>query len=280
MFKQVKKFSNITGVATGATITGKIPAQGTLYEILLRIDGTVAEVKSELANIIVRADGEELVNASPTFLFDLEKFYGDALGAGNKATATHSILSIPFARRHLTSDKERSLFALGLADINALTIEVLCGTISTLTTIELFAVMTPENRRMGQHVRIHKFPQAFATTGHQEITDLPRGGVNEAYLAIHIGEGTDTYITDVTVKKGGYSLYDAVTALMHDQILPHNLRTAQANYYHVDFGQSRDLTSFIPMAGVKDWRVDINWNTAPTSYDIYTERIFNLNVTE
>ena len=74
MFKQLKKMPNMTGMANNSVATGHIPTTGTLYEILLRIDGTRAEIISEITGqIIIRANGEELVNASPTMLLDLEK---------------------------------------------------------------------------------------------------------------------------------------------------------------------------------------------------------------
>lgn len=274
MFKQFRKHSNLTGVSTDAIASGKIPTVGTLYAIWLLFNSSVADIKSEIANISVKADGEELINATPTFLLDLEKYYGDAFGAGNVA----GMLPIIFARPHLPSDSERALYAVGLADIDSLSIEVLCGTLVNISTCQVFAVMTPENRRLGQHIRIHKFPQNYATTGLQEISDLPRGGANEGYIAMHIEENTGT-ISKVTVKRGFYPIFDQVPVLMNDSYLVHNWRTKQSGYYHVDFAVSRDLTGFVPMANVKDWRQEITWITAaPDNYNIYTERVYGLNI--
>lgn len=279
MFKQFRKHANLTGIASDCIASGKIPTVGTLYSMWLEIWGvdasTRAEIIAQLTNISVKADGEEIISASPTFLLDLEKYYGDADGAGN----VDGILPIFFARPHLPSDSERALYALGLADVDALTVEVLCGTIdAAISRISLHAIMTPEKRVMGQHVRIHKFPQNYATTGEQEISDLPRGGANEGYLAMHIEDNTGT-ISKVTVKRGFYPIFDQVPADMNNSYLAKHRRTRQTGYYHVDFGVSRDLTGFVPMANVKDWRTAITWTTAaPDNYNIYTERIFGLNI--
>lgn len=280
MFKQFRKHSNLVGIAASSTASGKIPTVGTLYSMWLEIWGvdasTRAEIIAQIDNISVKADGEEIINATPLFLLDLEKYYGDSFGAGN----VDGILPIMFARPHLPSDSERSLFALGLADVDALTIEVKCGAAldAAISTMALHAIMTPEKRVMGQHVRIHRFPQNFPTTGDQEIPDLPRGGANEGYLAIHIEDNTGT-ISKVTVKRGFYPIFDQVPADMNNSYLAKNFRTRQTGYYHVDFGVSRDLTGFVPMANVKDWRQTITWATAaPDNYSIYTERIFGLNI--
>lgn len=279
MFKQLKKQPNISGMASDATGTGEIPTTGTLYAIYLRFDDDSTDVKSEINNIVVRLDGEEVVNATPTFLFDLQKYYGDAIGDGNKSTAnTECILPIYFTRPYLPSDSERSLFALGLADVDSVVVDIVCGTLVNVSSCEVFASMTPENRNLGQHIRIHKFPQNYATTGTQEITTLPKGGASVGYLAMHIEDNTGT-IQQVSVKKGGYAIHDQVRDLLHQAELSHNFRTRQTGYYHADFSQSRDLRGFIPMAGVKDWRQEIVWITAaPNNYNIYTERIFGLNI--
>lgn len=274
MFKQIIKQSSLAGMGTGLTATGRIPTNGTLYEIWLKFDGTVAQTKSELSNIVVRADGEELINATPTFLLDLEKYYGDCEDAGNVA----GLIPLRFYRPHLPTDSERSLYGLGLSNIDQLTVDVECGTLSAISACQMWAIMTPEQRVMGQHVRIHKFPNSFATTGEQEVSELPKGLASQGYLSIHIEDNAGT-IDDVTVKKGGYSIFDKVPADINNSILKHHHRTRQTGYYHVDFSVSDDLQGFIPMANVKDWRLTITWSSAaPTTYNIYTERIFGLNV--
>lgn len=285
MFKQLKKQPNLAGVASGGIANGRIPTIGTLYAILLKINGTVAQTITEIGDtnknlITVRADGEIIIEATPTFLFMLQKYYGDAIGDGNVATADDCILPIRFDRYHLPTDSERSLYGLGLADVGALTVDIQIGTLATITSIEMFALMTPENRRMGQHIRLNRFPNSFASTGLQEISTLPKGGVDEGYAALHIEENAGT-LQSVTVKKGGYVIYDQVNELLNDCELAHNYRTPQSGFFHVAFDSTRDLTGFVPMAKVKDWRQELMWITAaPTTFSIYAERIFGLNVKE
>jgi hypothetical protein len=56
-------------------------------------------------------------------------------------------------------------------------------------------------------------------------------------------------------------------------------RNPQTGYYHVAFDKNNDLTSFLPMKGVQDFRQVINWTSAaPGNFNIYAEEIFGLNV--
>lgn len=137
-------------------------------------------------------------------------------------------------------------------------------------------MVSPEIRNLGQHIRISKFPQSFATTGLQEITTLPKEGNDVGYLAMHIEESTGT-ISKVTCKLGGLNIFEEVDPNLDEVILKRERRTPQTGYFHVDFSVSNDMSGYIPMAGVQDWRQQITWTTAaPNNYNIYTERIFSL----
>jgi hypothetical protein len=280
MYKQIIKQPNIRGIAAGAIATGEIPTVGTHYGTYLRclsaagVALTPTEIKAAIGNIIIRINGVQIVEASATFLLDLQKYYGDAIAAGN----VNGIIPISWARPHLATDQERSVFALGMADVSSFTIDVNVTSVVVLASIEVLSEVTPEVRYLGQHIRINKFPQSFATTGLQEITTLPKEGNGVGYLALHIEKSTGT-INKVTVKLGGNNIFEEVDPNLDQVLLQKSLRTPQGSYFHVAFDRSNDLAGVLPMAGVQDFRQQITWSgVAPNNYNIYTERIFGLNV--
>lgn len=275
MFKQLKKQPDMVGVANDVTAVGIIPTEGTHHSLLLNILGaTVAQAKSELNDIRVKVNGETFVEATPTFLFDLQKFYGDCVGAGNVAT----IIPIEWELPHLPSDAERTVYALGMADVSSYVVEVDCGTLTNVTGIEVFSEVTPIRRRLGQHRRINRFPQNYTVTGIQEIVTLPKEGNDVGYLALHIAKGATGVLTIVTCKVGGLDIVDRQPIALNQVLLNKQRRTPQTGYEHIDFARSRDLGGLLPMANVQDFRQNITWTTAPNAYNIYTERVFGLNI--
>jgi hypothetical protein len=236
---------------------------------------TRAEMIADIGDIVIRIDGTEILTASATFLLDLQKYYGDAVGAGN----VNGYIPIYFAPQWLPSFAERSVFALGTRGIGVISVEVNITATAVLSAINVYSEVTPEDRPLGQHIRLKRFPQVFGSTGVQEITTLPKEGNGVAYKALHIQVPGASVVTDATVKIGGNAIYDQVKPGLNDMMLRKELRTAQTDYLHIDFAKNRDLTSFLPMASVQDFRQSITWATAaPNNYNIYAEQIWGLNV--
>lgn len=281
MMTQLLKKANMNGIAAGAIATGVVPAQGTYYSLFLvaktalGVALTRAQILADIGNIKCLINGEEIVNCDVQVLLDLQKFYGDQIGAGN----VDGIIPIYFQRPHLATDAERSVFALGMLNVNSFTIEAGIDGVLQLSTLEIFAEVTNEARNLGQHIRLLKYPQVFSTTGEQEIATLPFiNAPDKAYVAMHIEAGAGTF-KEVTVRVGGNAIFDRVGVNLDKVLLQKFLRNPQTGYYHVDFARSNDLKGMLPMAGIKDFRQTINWITAaPGNYNIFTETIHGLNV--
>jgi hypothetical protein len=285
MFKQVLRQPNIQGIAAGAVATGQIPTSGTHYATYLRclsaagVALTRAQLITDIGDIRVRINGELLIEATVTFLLDLQLYYGTP----HAATFPAGTIVIPWTRPFFATDAERSVFALGMADVSSFQIDVQVLGVAVLATIEVYSLVTPESRKLGQHIRINRFPQAFAAFGAaHEVVTLPKEGDTVGYHAIHIGPGTGvgSLVSLVTCKIGGNNIFENVSVATNQAVLEVNDRTPQAGYFHVDFlATSNDMLGYIPMAGVKDWRQQITWITAaPGTYNIYTERVFGLKV--
>lgn len=281
MLTQIKRQPSMLGIAAGNKAAINVPTTGTHYALFLEcltgagVALTRAQMIADIGDIVIRIDGTEILTASVTFLLDLQKYYGDALGAGNVS----GYIPIYFAPMHLPSFAERSLFALGTNNIGVISVEVNIIGVAQLATINVYSEVTPENRPLGQHIRIKRFPQVFGATGVQEITTLPKEGADVAYKALHVEMPGAAVISAATVKIGGNAIVDQVAPGLNTVLLAKEFRTVQAHYYHIDFGKNRAMDTYLPMAGVQDFRQQLTWATAaPNNYNIYAEEIWGLNV--
>jgi hypothetical protein len=280
MLTQLIKQANVTGITASAVATAKIPTTGTHYGLYLRClaaggtDVTAANIKTAIGNIVIRLNGEQIMEATATFFLDLQKFYGDQHSAGNVT----GILPIFFAPSYLPSFAERSVYALGTANVQTFTVDMNILSTANMATIDVYSEISPEVRNVGQHIRIKKFPQNFSTTGDQEISTLPLEGASVGYKALHIeaGSGPGSFVR-ATVKLANYAIFDQVPVSLNNVLLQRSGRKEQSGYFHISFDRNNDLTSFLPMAGVQDFRIVINWvTTAPGNFNIYAEQIHGL----
>lgn len=284
MLTQLIKQANVTGITASSVATARIPTTGTHYGLFLAplaAGGTavsVANMKTAIGNMVLRHNGEQIMEGTATFFLDLQKYYHDAYTGASANIA--GIIPIYFAPSHFNNFEERRLFAVGTQDIQTMTLDLNILSTSNMATINVFSEISPEVRNRGQHIRIKKYPQSFASTGDNEVSTLPLEGPSVAYKALHIELGTNPgVIALVTVKVGNYAIFDTVGLPLVNVFGQAGRRTQQAAYFTVDFGKNNDISAFLPMIGVQDFRQVINWTTTPTTYNIYAEEIFGLNAT-
>lgn len=280
MLTQIIKQPSVRGISAGAIATTEIPTTGTHHVLYLRcltaagVALTAAQIKADIGDIIIRLNGEQIIEASSTFLLDRQKYYGDAISADNVA----GIIPIYFIRPHLPTHAGRAVTALGMLGMDSFTVDVKVTAVAQLASIEVLSEVDSTSRRLGQHIRVAKHPQSFATTGLQEISSIPRYGNDVAFMALHIEKNAGTF-EKVTVKLGGNALFEDIDPNLNQVLLEAMKRTPQAAYFSVDFAKNNDLLALLPMAGVQDFRQQITWKTAaPTTFNIYSESIHGLNV--
>ncbi len=279
MFTQVKRLAGLQGIAAGQIAVAEIPATGTIYSVYLvpraAAGGglTRAQMITDMGNVVLKVNGQAIIDADITSILDRQLFYGMPFANGN--------LPLYFFRPGMATDAERSLFALGTQDVDSISIEVNILGVAVLVTCDLYVEVSTELRRLGQHIRFIRYPSTFAAVAQQEITTLPKDDPQLAYLAHHITLGaTPGVIGWVTVKVGGNDIHDQVTPAVNGDLLRREGFAQQAAYYSVCYNRSRDLlTGMLPTAGVRDFRLRVNWTTAPAAFNIYSEEIHGLNVT-
>lgn len=271
---------NMSGVAAVGKASGKVYTQGNIHNVYLRcltsggVELTRAQILNDISNIVVKINGEIYIDADATFLLDLQKFYGDCITAGN----VNGIIPIPFARKHLATFQERSVTAIGTANVADFSIEVQVIANAQLNQIEIYTeIDNQELRNIGQHIRINKFTRNFAATGLQEIADMPF--LDESaigYMAMHFQTPGSAVVSKYTIKRNNVEIFTDSSPNLNQVALQHAFRKPQTGYYHVDFSISNDLLGILPMPGTRSLVKQITWAAAaPNSFTIYAERMFN-----
>jgi len=298
MFKQVLKQASIATIAS-SVVSGKIPTTGTHHALLLHLKTssgslTRANAIADITNVTVRINGTPIIDASAQALLDIFKYYHDVFSATVSTNCTAEVLTaasglvlpIWFDRGDLASDSERQLFALGMADVTSFTVDLTCGasvnTANHVGSVDLYSVVSPQTRKLGQHIRIARYSNTLgaATGSPQEISSLPKEA-DTGYLALHCYHAT-VQPSNIQVKIGGRAIYDSVPGDIAISIGSRAGRSPQTNYQHVDFALSRDIFNlgFLPMAGIQDFRLGVTYAADPSANPliIYAERIHGLNV--
>lgn len=274
------KEPNFQGVSSSSLASARVFTRGNIVNLYLRFlesDGTtvsIADMKSEVTGAVnVKVNGVSIIQADVTFLLDRQKYFGDSIGAGNVA----SMLPIPMELSYLPTPEGRRVFALGTKDINTITVELNTGTLTNVSSIELFTeVDNEETRVIGEHIRIDKFARNFGSTGKHEVSDLPFQDKNViGYLGAHITMPGSAVVSTVEVKRNGVVILDQIPPELNQVLLEKEFRTPQSGYFHVDFGRGRALSSLLPMANTQSFLWEIVWaGAAPNNYNVYTERVF------
>lgn len=290
-FKNVKKLPDFTGIAANALATANIPASGIYYNLLCNVQDSagaaisVANMKADITNLQALINGETIIDASAELLLMLQNYYyGRNAASGDVNTAGQ--LPLSFAREFYSSTIESDVFGLGMNDVDSFTLEYDCGasvaTAAHMSKSEVRGQRAEINANLGQHVRLQKFPQSFASTGEEEITDLPREP-NVGVLAYHIFyDDSTTDLDAVTVIRNSSELIK-VTKEDNNTLAEKSGRTPQFDaagnsVFTIDFALSNDLTGFFDMKGVQDLRLKLDWSTAaPGNYTVYREAVFGLN---
>lgn len=282
IFKQ----PDLQNVTAGGVATGKINPVGTQYAFYLEcLDSSnnpvsVANIKAEIDHVTVRVNGtEHLSELTPEFIYARQGFLHDAQGGAEQ----NGILGWNWTDASLDLAESRSIYAMGTmgtvaeGGIEDISVEVkMNATVTNIAKIQVFAAQSNEQRRMGQHIRVSKYPRNVASTGDYEETQLPKQ-LGTAYKTLHIEEGSGA-IDKVTARIGNTTLNDQISGELNNHMLRMAKREPQSGYYHLSFDLLNANGDYIPMNQVKDFRQLINFSTAPAAFNIYTERVFGLNV--
>lgn len=284
LYNQIIKQANAVGLAANATAQVRIPPSGIHFGLFLDIRDvngnavSIANIIGAITNLVLRYDGQEIMNATPQFFFDKQKYYldGDTNGAANVA----GILPIFFAPESLRNYRQKLALAVGTDGMGSITLDIVFGTsVNGINTIAVYSELYPDKAPLTQYIKIKKFPRTFTQTGIFTISDLPLENASVGTRVFHVNNGTNAGNSDYgIVKIGNFNVWDTLYQNLVKVLANLTGRTPQANYYHFDFGRNNDLTSFLPMGGVTDLQLTNDWTVAPNNFLVYSEQICGLKL--
>lgn len=271
-----KKEPDFTNIVAGNSATAKVNTQKNIHMLLLRflnssgVALTVAEMKAAGGDLLVKIDSEVVWQVDVTFLLERQKYYGDIALGGNVS----GVVPIVFTRPLLDNLAERAASALGMGNVDSLTVEVSISSTAVLSKIELYSVSDDlPLRNLGQHIRIHKNGRAWSTASAQELIDLPIKDPNAiAYLAEHYRYTSGT-LAYVKVNRNDNVIFEKLYADTNNVLLNLAKRTPQSNYFHIDYDALNNVASVVPMPSTSFYH-ELGWTSAPTTFTVYTERLF------
>lgn len=283
-----EKFADLSPVAANGTATAELPNGGTYHTFYLQcLDGganvSVANIKADITNVRLTLNGVNYVEASAALLFDLYEQHYSSKGATLPAGVLPIILS-PLA---LMDANAQETFGYGMGENPVMQLEITfgsaIGTAGHVDQVQVFTGRVAESRPLGVHQRLTKFEQSFASTGTQEISDIPKaGGDKAATTAFHIVyDGSMATIDDVEVIANNQTVMKLTPAvaqtLLEKAGRKFMVAGAADDVFTIPFDLFNNTAGYLPHKGLNDLRLKVVWSgAAPGSYKIYRTSVWGI----
>lgn len=266
-------------LTTSAITTINVPPGGKINSLVLRfatsgaLDVSVAAVKSEITNIRLTLNGKDIVNASPTKLFDLYAHLGQRV---DSAAGLASVLELNVGRLFYVDPSLREVFGFGTVDVQSIQIAITAGTLSTISTCQAHTERTSVTEKLGTYCRFINYSRSFNSASDDIADTLPRDP-DSVYLALLVDSGASGTLTDSELRLGSFTLREKTKKSVNAQYLSNNGYSQQAGYYSHFFTDGA-VNSRLVMAGVNDLRVVNTFTVAPgaAGYNISALTAINL----
>jgi hypothetical protein len=260
----LKKLPQFNNVAVSATAIANVPIGLAYHALFIRmtngasVDTTEANLAIFIKEVRVIVDGDVKIRASGAELVALWKYYGEVITAG--------VLPIALSRPwHRTAAGEDAC-AYGTADVQSFTVEVDLDNTVTTPTLNLYALVGPQEP-LGEHVCIRRFAYNASATGQREISDLPRGPYG--LMAMHFATGNITAMEVEANQRLIHQSDNAINNVVNKAPFP--ARVPQTGYYHVDFTSTNRPEDNLPL-NLEDFRQRATFS-ATGSFNILLERV-------
>ena len=287
MFRPWEKFADLVGVSASGTATADIPVAGTYFGLhFVCLDGgaavSLANMKSDISNVKLTVDGSVLYEADADFILDLYE-HKYALRGG---VAQAGVLPVILAPDHWSLNRESSAIGWGMKEAKSFQVEFTLGasvgTAGHIDQIQCFVERIPENRPLGEHYRLLKYIRNFASSGVQEVTEIPtEGGRRVATTGWHIQhDGSAAVINNIEALVNNQSVFNIppLVAKHRNEKAGRKwmVSAAAKDVFSLPFDLSNDANGYLPHAGLNDLRFRLNWSAAPGTYSLYRESFHNI----
>ncbi|MDT0603492.1 major capsid protein P2 [Thalassotalea castellviae] len=245
MSRNFRQLPSISNVVAGSKASLLVPLGFTYDIIKLKYSGvTLAQIEDIEVRIgskpIQRYKDGERLN-------DINKYYGRNVEAG--------VLTLWFIRPEWDNKDERRMTAIGTADISSFDIQFKINAAAVAPVVTAYAVRSL-NTPLGLITKVKDFPMSSATSGIQEIDNIPKQG---RIAAIHSFK-SDVSKSEVTVNSAIFNEFEKgiSSGLQTD----HKRVPNDAKHTTVDFLLEGDWSQSLIVEGVNDFRIR---NTLDTS---------------
>lgn len=256
MARMTQKLPSFSNVTAGATATLNMPLGLSYHQVLIDYSGvTLAQMKNirfEINGKVVQKwkDGDRLNK--------MNKHYG-------RGDATASVLPIWLTRTEMDSLAEQRVFAFGTSDVQTLTLLIDIDGAAAAPKLTAHAIKGNQSP-LGIITKIKTFPVSFATSGEQEIDNLPLPQTARI-AAIHLFSDK---VSRCELEMNGQKVFEADKALVAKIQTDYGRTPQSTEKLTLDFMLEGDMSQALVLAGIQDFRLRPLLD-APGSIDVVVE---------
>lgn len=230
------------GVAASSKVIINLPVGMTYDQI--NFQNSASLTPDKMTNFKLKAGAKTIIDVTSfEVIEDLNKYY-------NRVQNTN-IYTLWFLRPELKEDV-RALYSFGTANVGSLTVEfdIPAGVVSP--TCKVFGVQRSA-QNMGLVTKIREFPTSFATSGNQQIDNIPRAA---NIAAIHLKKADVSLVEfEINSGTGPAKIIDTSKTVIEAYQKQYARVPQTAKYTHLDFCLTGDVYSPLPSMGLADMRV-------------------------
>lgn len=172
--------------SSGGTVVVNLPlltwAKLALYHTIAGVAATRAQLVAQITQVIVTVSGRELWRGSAAQLIAIQQYYSEV----DTQTTFPGFLNLEFLRSWLADATRGMDAAVGLADQNAMQIELTYAGGATINTIAVYGVRMQLPQPTGTAVRIVRLSASISALGVFVFPDLPLPKSGDVLLAVHV----------------------------------------------------------------------------------------------
>lgn len=252
-------------LTSNQTATLTVPTGGKIQDLTLRFatgagaDATEAAIRSEIGNIRLTVNGEDVVNVPAYKLYDLYEFLGTNVGA---SLGLAGAIELNIGRLVFADPMMRDVFGFGTKDVANIQVQVTAGTLSTIASVQSFTGREAGDFNRGAYAKFINYPISFNATGVSTVDTLPRD-IDTSYLAVMVEDGASGTITAGECRVNQQVVLDsAYPASVNNANISNQGFTTPAGYFVYSF-MDRLLTGRLVMQDVTDFRLNTTFSVAP-----------------
>ncbi len=238
--RKIKDMPSMSNVVAGSQATLNLPLGLTYEQLIISYSGVTLAQMQDIEIVINGKTVQAFQDAQ--FIDDLNQYYG-------RGAAADGQLVLYFTRPELDNVIARRLTAIGTKDISTLSLQMDIDAGAAAPVVSVSAVQSAQ-QPLGSIVKYKRFATSFATSGEQEIDNIPRSGARIA--AMHLLKAD---VSNVEVEVNSVLMYEASKTLSEKLQSDEGRSPVSAKMTTVDFILDGDVSHTLQTAGMNDFRI-------------------------